>query len=146
MEDLLAMARRPAVTIGPDATAHEAAALMVAEKVGAAVVLDGGGKLLGIVSERDIMARLVVPKRDPGTTHVREIMTSKVLTALASETPQSALEKMVAHHIRHLPIVDASGAVLGTLSVRHLLREQLGALALRTVDLENFIAADGAGG
>jgi CBS domain-containing protein len=146
MEDLLAMARRPAISIDPNATVQQAAALMVEKNVGAVVVLAEGGKLAGILSERDVVSRVVVPRLDPDHVRVAEVMTRQVRTATPGEKPHVALETMVAFHFRHLPIVDSDGVVQGMLSVRHLLREQVGELSRRNADLANFLSADGGGG
>jgi CBS-domain-containing membrane protein len=73
-------------------------------------------------------------------------MTKEVRTAVAGDSTESAMQTMSAGHFRHLPIVDAQGIVVGVLSVRDVLNEQLGALSRRNADLVNFIAADGGGG
>jgi CBS-domain-containing membrane protein len=73
-------------------------------------------------------------------------MTRQVRTALATDGSEGALATMLAGQFRHLPIVDEAGVVVGMLSVRDLLREQVGELARHNADLVNFISADGAGG
>jgi CBS domain-containing protein len=146
MEDLLSLARRPPVTIAPDATVRALAALLLERKVGAALVLDERGGLAGIVSERDVVGRLVATRADPDTTTVADIMTKEVRTARASDSSESALQMMVAGHFRHLPIVDADGKAIAMLSLRHLLSEQVGALSRRNADLMNYIETDGPGG
>ena len=146
MEDLLSLARRPPITIVPSATVRDLATLLVKHKVGAALVLDAEGLLIGIVSERDIVGRVVATSADPDKTSVADIMTKEVRTARASDTPESALQTMVVGHFRHLPIVDDAGKAVGTLSVRHLLREEVGELSRRNADLMNYIEADGPSG
>ena len=61
-------------TIGPDATVHEAAELMVKRRIGALVVLRSE-RLVGIFTERDVLARVVAASRDPTETKVEEVMT-----------------------------------------------------------------------
>lgn len=146
MADLLSVARRPPITIAAGATVRELAKLLLEQKVGASIVLDAAGALVGIVSERDIVTRVVATRADPDTTTVADIMTKDVRTARASETSESALQTMLVGHFRHLPIVDDANKPVGMLSVRHLLREQLGEESRRNADLTNFIAADGPGG
>jgi CBS domain-containing protein len=145
-EELLAIAKRPPISIRPDATARDAAALMTEHSVGAAIVLDERGGLVGILSERDIVTRVVAQKLDPDATRVSDVMTKDVRTAKETDSRETAMQTMASGHFRHLPIVDASGIVLGMLSVRHLLSDQVGALSRRNADLVNFISADGAGG
>jgi len=127
------------------ATAREASELMVAERIGAMIVLDDG-RLVGILSERDIVGRLVARRRDPETTLVSEIMTEKVQTITEGTSSDEALELMHHGRFRHLPLIDTAGVVIGMLSMRHLLRERVGELSLRNADLVGFISADGPGG
>jgi CBS domain-containing protein len=145
MNDLLRIARRPAVTTHPGATVRQACEQMMAEKVGAVVVLDDQ-RLVGIFSERDVMTRVVVPRLDPDTTLVAEVMTREVTTANASMNEDQAVALMYHGAFRHLPLVDAAGRVVGTLSVRHLLRQRVDRLDMRNNDLIAYLAADGAGG
>jgi CBS domain-containing protein len=145
MEDLLKLAKRPAVSIGPEATVQELVELLSREHVGAAVVLDRG-KLVGVVSERDVIVRCMVPKGDPNTTQVAEIMTRDVRTTRDAMKGGDVLEMMVAGKFRHLPVVDAQGSVVGMLSLRHLLQHRVAELDLKNADLLGFIGADGAGG
>jgi CBS domain-containing protein len=133
------------VSIRPDSTVLEACDLMVAERIGAMVVLDEG-KLVGILSERDIVGRVVVKRRDPEKTRVSEVMTAKVRTIAEGTSSDDALDLMHEGRFRHLPLVNAQGQVIGMLSMRHLLRERVGELSLRNADLVGFIAADGPGG
>jgi CBS domain-containing protein len=146
MDDLLSLARRPPISVRPSATVRQAAALMVEHNVGAAVVLDDKGGLVGIVSERDIVGRAVARKLDPDTAVVSDIMTKNVRTARPNDTRAEALEAMISGHFRHVPIVDASGVVVGMLSVRHLLKDQVGELSRRNAELVRDISTDGAGG
>jgi CBS domain-containing protein len=133
------------VSIRPDSTAQEACELMVAERIGAMVVLDEG-KLVGIISERDIVGRVVVKRRDPEKTLVSEVMTAKVRTIVEGTSSDDALDLMHQGRFRHLPLLDVNGQVIGVLSMRHLLRERVGELSMRNGDLVGFISADGPGG
>jgi CBS domain-containing protein len=144
--DLAAIANRPLISIRPTATARALALLMTEQRIGAAVVLDDHGALVGIVSERDIVTRVVARKADPDATLVSDIMTKEVRTAVEGDSAESAMQTMSTGHFRHLPVVDAKGTVVGMLSVRDVLNEELGALSRRNADLVNFISADGGGG
>jgi CBS domain-containing protein len=145
MDDLLKIAKRPAVVTSSDTTVRTLCENMLAERVGAMAVVDGG-KLVGIVSERDVVVRVVVERKDPGTTRVGDIMTSSVVTVREGTTLNDALRKMDEGRFRHLPLVDGDGKVIGMLSIRHLLSSRVAELDLHNVDLQNFIAADGPGG
>jgi len=95
------------------ATVQDAAEFMASRNVGAVCVVDDAGKLLGVFSERDVLRRVVVPRRDPSSVKVGD------------ETPHQALERMEVIGTRHLPVVDGERWV-GMLSMRDLMRVELG--------------------
>lgn len=139
------IAQIPAPTVSPSATVLEAVHAMEAARSGAAVVVDGEN-LVGIISERDVMLRVVAAERDPNHTGVVEVMTSSLQTLGSDATTGEALELMVSQHIRHLPILDGQGKVAGLLSVRNLLQHHVEDLVDQLQSLEAYIAADGPGG
>ena len=118
---------------------------MMSARVGAVAVVDGD-KLVGIISERDVVGRVVVEGRDPDKTLVADVMTTQVKTAREGMTVGQALE--VIHHgrFRHLRLVDAEGRLVGIVSVRLLLRLLVEELDMFNAVLVNFFSADGAGG
>jgi CBS domain-containing protein len=142
--ELSRIARR-AVAIQPGATALAAAEMMVNEGIGAMVVLDEG-KLVGIISERDLVGRVLAKRRDPETTLVSDVMTANVRTITDDQSIDSALEIMARQKFRHLPLVDARGQVIGMVSMRALLRDRVGELSQKNADLLSFISVDGPGG
>jgi len=143
--ELSQFARR-AVSIAPQATVLEACETMMAEGIGALVVLHDNGKLLGIISERDVVVRVVAKRRDPEKTQVADIMTTDVRTVTENTTDAQAMEMMHRGRFRHLPLIDSSGKVTGMLSMRRVLRAHVGELALKNADLLGYISADGPGG
>ncbi len=145
MSTLLKLARKPAITVSPEATVLEAVNVMLEHKVGAVVVLDNG-RARGIFTERDLMAKIVAPGRDPKSTKIAAVMTSPVLHIDAQTDAAEALELMLERHIRHLAVVDADERVIGTLSMRHLMREQIDKLQDRARSLENYIGTEGIAG
>jgi CBS domain-containing protein len=145
MKDLLRVAHKPVVTITNTATVIEAVRAMFAAHVGAAAVVENG-RLQGIFTERDVMARVVLEGRDPKTTRVRDVMTARVATIAADTSPKQAVGIMLEHHFRHLPVVDAKGSVVGMLSMRHIMREHVDRLEQSVGALASYISADGIGG
>ena len=143
--ELIRIAKRPAVSTHSRATIRDVCQRLAKEKVGALAVIDDG-KLVGIISERDIITRVVAPGRDPDRTPVSEVMTRSVRTVTQDTSSRQALELMHEGRFRHLPLVDGRGQVLGMLSVRNLLRERIGELDQENQGLANFISADGPGG
>ncbi len=139
------IATRRVVSLHSHATVQEASELLTHERVGALVVVDKG-KLVGIVSERDIVRRVVACKRDPKETLLSEVMTSPVRTVADNRTIDEALELTREERIRHLPVTDRAGQVLGVLSVPDMLRERSDALDVENAGLLAFICVDGIGG
>jgi len=107
------------------ATVQEAAEFMAARNIGALCVIDDGGKLLGVFSERDVLKRILVPGRDPHKVLVGEVTSDLRAVIRCDETPHQALERMELIGTRHLPVVDGEHWV-GMLSIRDLLRVELG--------------------
>jgi CBS domain-containing protein len=139
------VAQVPPPTVSPASTVREAVAVMERSRGGAVVVVDGA-RLVGVLSERDVMLRVVGAGRDPDTTPVAEVMTADVATVSPETSMVSALELMVERHVRHLPVLADDGAVWGFVSIRNLLQSHVEFLADQLRSLESFITADGPGG
>jgi CBS domain-containing protein len=88
--DVLRITRKTVTTTHGRATIQELCETMVAAGVGAVVVLDDG-RLVGIISERDVVGRVVVPKKNPATTRVADVMTREVRTASSAATTAKAM-------------------------------------------------------
>jgi CBS domain-containing protein len=78
--DLLKIASVPAATVTPETSVLDAVRLMSEERVGAVAVTDEG-RLSGIFTERDLMIRVVLARRDPGATRVSDVMTGDCVSA-----------------------------------------------------------------
>jgi|SRR6185312_4706935 CBS domain-containing protein len=111
---------RLVLTIGPAHTLREAARLMSARRVGAAVVIDDQQAGVGILTERDILDSLGAGQ-DPDTELVAEHRTVDVVFAAPDWTLQQAAETMVRAGFRHLVVVDGQ-EVTGLLSMRDIVR------------------------
>lgn len=109
----------PPPTVSPTATVLEAVRIMERLQRGAAVVVDGE-RLVGIISERDVMLRVVWADRDPHQTLVGEVMTWPVETISTQGDMAQAFGLMMLRQVRHIPVLDEEGKVLGLLSIRHL--------------------------
>ena len=98
---------------------RSAATRMADANIGAAAVVDSG-RLAGIFSERDLMARVVAKGLDPDATPVGLVMSKELVVAAPRENLDEALVKMHAIRARHLPVVD-DGELVGMISLRDLL-------------------------
>jgi CBS domain-containing protein len=113
---------RKVYSIDASSTVLEAARFMMEHNIGALPVLRDG-ELAGIISERDIMNRVVAVGRTPGTTAVSEVMTAKPRAVPADETIDECLFIMREFGFRHLPIVDGK-ELKGVVSLRDILLRQ----------------------
>ncbi len=107
--------------VGPTDSARAALVAMADNRVGFLLVLDGD-RLVGVLSERDFLRKLVPSGRTAEQARVDELMTREVVTVTPSEHVRDCVRLMDRHGIRHLPVVDGS-RVVGVISVRDLLRE-----------------------
>ena len=115
---------REPYSIRDTAMVLEAAEYMAQRNIGGVCVLDQEGRLIGILTERDLLNHIVVSRRDPSRINVREIMSELRAVIRCDETPHDALERMERTGRRHLPVVEKERWV-GMLSMRDLLRVEL---------------------
>jgi CBS domain-containing protein len=117
------VAGREVYQVPVDQTVRQASRYMTERRVGAVAVLDGD-RLAGILSERDIMARVVARGLDPDQTRVGDVMTRDLVVGDAADSHDDALRKMKQAGCRHLPIVRGDRLV-GMVSQRDLLQIDL---------------------
>jgi CBS domain-containing protein len=107
-------------TVQKEATVSEAVRLMADHNVGIVIVLDGT-KLVGVLSERDVIRRVLHQGRVPASTAIGEVMTGCVITADADMDYESAMRAMDDAGIRHL-LVTSGARMLSMISIRDLMR------------------------
>ncbi|HTW50896.1 MAG TPA: CBS domain-containing protein [Stellaceae bacterium] len=103
------------LTLPPDATVREACRRMCERRVGAVLVTEDGGRLLGIFTGRDAVHRVLAEGKSAARTLLSEVMTRDPDTFQPGQTAIEALRLMEGGHYRHLPIV-ADGKVVGVVS------------------------------
>lgn len=122
MEDQVAVLNiEPPTTVLPDTTVRQAVALMLQRNVGALLVVDEAGKLLGIFTERDLLKKVAGIHVLYAAMPVRSFMTYKPVTLARTDTLAVALHKMDGGGYRHVPVLD-KGIPVGIVSVRDMLR------------------------
>jgi CBS domain-containing protein len=102
----------------------DAAKFMAERRIGGVCVLDDENRLIGILTERDVLNQIVVPQRDASKMKLIEVMGELKAVIETNDTPHEALERMERIGRRHLPVVEGSRWV-GMLSMRDLLRVEL---------------------
>ena len=105
---------------GPDSTVSEIADMMDLQDIGAVPVVNENNLLMGVVSERDIVRKLVKNGRDSDLVTAKDIMTSKVITVTKQTTQAYAFQLMKSNNIRHLPIIDEHKKLINFISHRDL--------------------------
>jgi CBS domain-containing protein len=123
VSDILETKGHEVLDIEGSATVLDAITKMVDGNVGSLLVTDGG-RLVGIVTERDYLRRVTLEGRDERTTPVREIMS----TPIVYTTPESSIDECMAvmteRRIRHLPVLDEDQNVLGVVSIGDVVKFQ----------------------
>ena|SRR5438128_2552756 len=119
IRDILAIKGRAVLSIHPEATALDGARLMNEHKVGSLLVMHDD-RLVGMFTERDILQRIVAEGRPPGQTVIADVMTTEVACCRPQTTIEEARGAMKNRRIRHLPVVDDDGRLLGLVSIGDL--------------------------
>ncbi len=107
------------LTVDPTASIGEAAEKMIEAGVGAVVVMEDMVRIVGIVTERDLM-RAVAQRARAAEARVRQWMTESVVTIEPDTTVKDAAKMMFEKNFRHLPVVNKDGRLLGIASLRRL--------------------------
>ena len=126
VSDLLKHKGHTIVSITPSESLENAARLLTEKRIGAVVVLDRRGKLSGILSERDIVRAIA----DRGLAaalamRVEDMMTKEVRTCQPSEPVKDLMKMMTLRRHRHVPVVDASGELVGVVSIGDAVKARL---------------------
>ncbi len=131
-------------TIEENETALEAGLLMTEWHVGALIVLQGG-EFSGIISERDILSRVIADHRDPSNTLVSEIMTRECQTCLPDDPLETVRADMQRFHIRHIPVLENT-RVKGIISMRDVMEATLRESREDLAKLQNYVYGPACGG
>jgi CBS domain-containing protein len=126
-------------TLRPKDTVQKALDIMCDKNIGSIIVTTSHNRVKGILTERDMMIRVMGPGLDPKTTKISEIMSSDIHTANENDDLVDWLKVMSNERFRHLPIVDENGKLINMLSQGDL-------LAFTHSDLDEKIRRDLKGG
>jgi CBS domain-containing protein len=108
--DLLERRKAAVIRVAPSLTVLAASKAMADANIGAVVVTEGDAPI-GILSERDILRKIVAQERDPAQTLVRDVMTSPCITCSCEHTLEQVQQMMAHHHIRHLVVMSGTDMV-----------------------------------
>ncbi len=111
-------------SIGPNATVAEVARLLTVRRIGGVVVQDAGGRLLGILTERDIVHVIADYDADGLEMPAEQVMTRTLKTATPRTTVDEAMTMMTAGRFRHLPVLD-HGRLAGIISIGDVVKARI---------------------
>lgn len=120
------MPKKHVLSVGPHASIYEAACAMTRASVGSVLVMEPPDRLLGILTERDLMTRVLARALDPQATRVTEVMTAHPVTVTPESKVSDAVLIMLERGFRHLPVVGANHKILGVFSIRDALPREIG--------------------
>jgi len=125
-------------TIAPTSTVYDALRLMAEKNIGAVVVTEGG-RIAGLVTERDYARKVVLLSRSSKDTPVSEIMTSQVKCVGPERSSEECLAIMTENRFRHLPVLEG-GKLAGLVSIGDLVKDVISEQKFRIEQLEHYIA------
>ena len=141
VRNILATKGGRVITIAPEETVRRAVALLVEQRIGAVVVTDAAGQLVGILSERDVIRAAAEDESIFGQA-VSAIMTRAVVIGMPEDDVLAVAHTMLEKRFRHLPIVD-EGRLIGIISIGDVLKTQRDAYQGEIDTLETRIIAAG---
>lgn len=136
---ILAEKGRDVVTAGPDTLLSEIVDMLAAKRIGAIVVTEAGGKVCGIVSERDVVREIASRGAAVLDQPVSVCMTRKVLSCRESDTINQVMNVMTHHRFRHLPVV-ADGKLSGIVSIGDVVKRRMEQIERDAEEMRNYIA------
>lgn len=139
LEQLLAAKGHHGVlSINADEMVLRALTIMAERDIGALLVMEGG-RPVGIFSERDYARKVILLGKASKNTPVSEVMSDKVISVTLDQTVEDCMAIMTERHIRHLPVTEDDGTVVGFLSIGDLVKETISEQAFIIGQLEHYI-------
>ncbi len=139
VENILQAKGRAVVTVAARATIAEAVELLNSKRIGAVVVTEGD-KVAGILSERDIVRHLGKDWTALAARPVSDVMTRNVVTTTSAASVADLMERMTAHRIRHIPVVEA-GDLIGIVSIGDVVKRKIEETEQEAMALKEYIAS-----
>jgi CBS domain-containing protein len=127
-------------SIAPETTVFDAIKIMAEKNIGA-VLVTAGGKLVGIVTERDYTRKVALKGKSSKETPVRDIVSTPVITASPAHSVEECLRLMTDNRVRHLPILEGE-TIAGVVSIGDLVNWVISAQNVAIKQMENYIAGN----
>jgi CBS domain-containing protein len=139
VKTILALKGSHVTTIEPTATLEGAVALLAEHRIGALVVLGADQRIIGILSERDIVRALAELGTSALTTPLAQVMTRKVVTCSEADTVAAIMELMTTGKFRHVPVLEQDRMV-GIVSIGDVVKRHVSAIDSERQALREYIA------
>lgn len=127
--------------IGPDDSVLDGITRMARASIGALLVCEADGRIVGIVTERDYARKVILMGRSSKDTAVRDIMTQDVMYVSPHHTNEQCMALMTEHRVRHLPVIDA-GKLVGLISIGDLVKDIISEQQFLIEQLQHYIMGD----
>jgi CBS domain-containing protein len=125
-------------SIAPDLMVYDAIQIMADKNIGALLVTEGG-KLIGIISERDYTRKIALKGKSSKETPVKDILSEQVVRVSPSHTVEHCMRLMTEHRIRHLPVLDGDN-IVGVISIGDLVNWIISAQTNTINQLQTYIS------
>ena len=135
---ILARKGSAVVTIAPSASLAEAAKLLSTHRIGAVIVTDPDTRVIGVLSERDIVLALSDRGAPALDLRVEQTMTRRVVTAGEADTVGEIMERMTAGKFRHIPVVE-NDRLVGVVSIGDVVKHRLEEVERETNAMRDYI-------
>ena len=129
------------ISVPPDASITEAARLLAHHHIGALLVIEPEGGMVGIISERDIIRGLAESTNACLVRKVSELMTRDVLTCRETDSIDSIMETMTNRRIRHVPVLNHGEQLLGIVTIGDVVKISLESAHMDVDNLRNYVSA-----
>lgn len=140
VRDILRNRDREIVALTAGQSTREAAQVLTANRIGAAIVLDQAGEMVGILSERDISRKIAECGADAIDTPIEALMTRNVITCDYEHDLSEVMKLMINNDIRHLPVAD-DGVPVAMISIRDVVRGHIEAIESENSELRKLLVA-----
>jgi len=128
------------ITVKPDCLVSEAAKILHENRIGAALVRNAAGKIVGILSERDVVRGVARHGETCLAMRVDELMTSPVISCAPTDSIDYLMELMTERRVRHLPVME-HGKLLGIVSIGDVVKQRISEIEHESEALRQYIAA-----
>ncbi|MFZ1343336.1 CBS domain-containing protein [Thiothrix eikelboomii] len=139
VREFLNSANQTLATVSPEETVYQALTIMAERNLTALLVVKNKA-LVGIFSERDYARKIILKGKRSRETPVSEIMTAKLITIDPSETVNECMSIMTERRIRHLPIVNSNGEMLGIISIGDVMKIIMEEQRFMIKELQRYIS------